>query len=196
MVARVLDAPPPQVRAGAQALHAGAWLVANVTLRRAPASRGFAQCWDNVLYGSPSVGYVDATHQTDRAERARTVWTWYLPLTSADPAHDRRRLLALDFAQCAELVVADLGRAHPDIAHCIERIDVFRWGHAMVRPTPGLYAGELARARRAAQQPVAGLHFAHTELSGVALFEDAQWHGVRAAEEVLNARGVRSESLL
>jgi hypothetical protein len=66
----------------------------------------------------------------------------------------------------------------------------------MPRPTPGLYAGELAGARLDAQRAHGGLHFAHTELSGMALFEEAQFHGVRAAEEVLRARGVQVESLL
>jgi monoamine oxidase len=137
-----------------------------------------------------------ATHQTDSADRARSVWTWYLPQCGDDPSRDRRQLLALSFEECAQLVVADLSRAHPDIAQHIERIDVFRWGHAMVRPTPGLFAGAAARVREAAQQPLGPLHFAHTELSGFALFEEAQWHGVRAAEEVLRARNLAAESWL
>jgi protoporphyrinogen oxidase len=194
-IARLLADPPAQVSVAARALSDGAWLVANISLHRAPTSRGFPQCWDNVLYGSASVGYVVATHQSDLADRARSVWTWYLPLTGDSPVDDRRQLLALSFQDAAELVVADLARAHRDIAECIERIDAFRWGHAIVRPTPGLYAGELARARVQAQRPHAGLHFAHTELSGIALFEEAQWHGVRAAEEVLSSLGVHDERL-
>jgi hypothetical protein len=196
VIARVCEPAPEQVRAAPPALQSGAWLVANVSLRERPKTRGFPECWDNVLYGSRSLGYVVATHQTDSRERRRTVWTWYLPLTSDDPAEDRRKLLALDFDACAELVVRDLSRAHSDIARCIERIDVFRWGHAMVRPTPGLFFGERAALRRAAQRPSGALHFAHTELSGLALFEEAQWHGVRAAEEVLAAVGRNTESLL
>ena len=194
--ARVLREPPPQVLAAASGWQSGAWLVANIALRRRPIERGFPECWDNILYGSASVGYVVATHQTDSPERRRTVWTWYLPLTSSDPAHDRRRLLALSFEECSALVLADLSRAHPDIADCIEHIDFFRWGHAMVRPTPGLFTGELSQIRRAAQRPLGAIHFAHSELSGLALFEEAQWHGIRAAEEILAARGVATESLL
>jgi hypothetical protein len=196
LVARVLEDPGTTQLSAAGALTAGAWLVANISLSRRPKTRGFPECWDNVLYGSKSLGYVVATHQTDSPERARTVWTWYLPLTGDDPAQDRHKLLALDFDACAQLVVTDLSRAHPDLAQCIERIDVFRWGHAMVRPTPGLYFGELAARRKDAQRAVGPLHFAHSELSGFALFEEAQWHGVRAAEEVLAARGRAVESLL
>jgi hypothetical protein len=197
IIGRILETAPSQVRVTSTGLHAGAWLVANVSLRQRPRSRGFPECWDNVLYGSRSLGYVVATHQSDSADRARSVWTWYLPLTSDDPAEDRKRLFSLDFDQAAQLVVADLTRAHRDIAECIERIDVFRWGHAMVRPTPGMFAGDLGRLRAAAQRPFGNnLHFAHTELSGFALFEEAQWHGVRAAEEILHERHVSSESLL
>jgi len=195
-LARVLEDPPAQVLDAARELQTSAWLVANISLRRRPESRGFPECWDNVLYGSRSLGYVVATHQTDSPERARSVWTWYLPHCGADPKRDRRELLGLSFDECAALVVADLTRAHPNIADCIERIDVFRWGHAMVRPVPGMFAGALASLRERAQQPVGGMHFAHTELSGLALFEEAQWQGVRAAEEVLRAKDQLRESFL
>jgi protoporphyrinogen oxidase len=195
-LARVLEQPPAQVLDAARELQTSAWLVANISLRQRPQSRGFPECWDNVLYGSRSLGYVVATHQTDSPERARSVWTWYLPHCAADPRRDRSELLALSFDECAQLAVADLTRAHPDIAQCIERIDVFRWGHAMVRPVPGMFAGSLAALRQRAQQPLNGMHFAHTELSGLALFEEAQWHGVRAAEEILRAQGQLGESFL
>ena len=87
-----------------------------------------------------------------------------------------------------QTTVGDLGRAHPDLPGLVERLDVMRWGHAMVRPRPGFVWG---RARREAAKPVAGVHFAHSELSGLALFEEAFYHGVRAAEEVLRRRGER-----
>jgi len=34
------------------------------------------------------------------------------------------------------------------------------------------------------------VHFAGTDLSGVALLEEAFFHGVRAAEEILAVRGI------
>jgi hypothetical protein len=61
----------------------------------------------------------------------------------------------------------------------------------MVRPEPGLLWNPdvLALAR-----PFGNIHFAHTELSGLALFEEAQDHGLRAAEEALAASGRRGQS--
>ena len=65
-----------------------------------------------------------------------------------------------------------------------------RWGHAMVRPEPGLLWDP---AFLALSRPF-GASTSPTELSGLALFEEAQDHGVRAAEEVLAASGRRGES--
>jgi hypothetical protein len=42
-------------------------------------------------------------------------------------------------------------------------------------------------ARAARTSPVGKLHFAHTDLSGLALFEEAFDHGLRAAREVAAA---------
>jgi hypothetical protein len=163
----------------------GSWLVANLHLSRRPRSRGVPMAWDNVLYDSPSLGYVVATHQT-LADLGPTIWTYYLPLVDRDPAEERQRLAELDHASACSAILADLGRAHDDLDACVDRIDVWRWGHAMVRPTPGAIWHP---ARRRAAQPIGRLHFAHSDLSGVALFEEAQHQGIRAAEEVLEALG-------
>ena len=62
------------------------------------------------------------------------------------------------------------------------RLDVFRNAHAMARPLPGLIWGE-ARRRFAADG--AHLRFAHADVSGFSLFEEAQYRGVLAAERTL-----------
>ena len=98
----------------------------------------------------------------------------------------REKLLAIDHAGWCDVVLRDLEGAHPRIRDHVERIDVLRWGHAMVRPIPGV---RTAAARGDGQRPFRSVHFAHTELSAVALFEEAFWHGTRAAEEVIEALG-------
>jgi hypothetical protein len=40
------------------------------------------------------------------------------------------------------------------------------------------------------------VHFAHSDASGLSLFEEAQYRGVAAAERVLAALGVRTETIL
>jgi hypothetical protein len=162
----------------------GTWMVANLFLKDRPVTRGFPLAWDNVLYESPSLGYVVATHQRG-LDRGPTVFTYYYPMCDADPRAARSKLLEMDWRGCADVALTDLSRAHPDIRSLVDRLDVMRWGHAMIRPRPGFIWGG---ARAAAARPYRGIHFANTDLSGVALFEEAFHHGIRAANEVLSAR--------
>lgn len=180
------DAPPPHLAA----FQYGAWMVANITLGARPKTRARRaeshpdmMAWDNVLKESPSLGYVVATHQTGR-DYGPTVLTYYYPLCDEDPRAARRRLFAAGRDEWADVALADLELAHPDIRTLATRVDIVRWGHAMVRPAPGFVFGG---AREAAMRPLRGIHFANTDLSGVALFEEAFHHGIRAADEALAA---------
>jgi glycine/D-amino acid oxidase-like deaminating enzyme len=166
----------------------GPWVVANLTLSGPPASWGFPLAWDNVLYESRSLGYVVATHQALRMdEQGPTVLTWYLPLGGRDVKAEREKLLSAGYGEYEGLVMTDLMAAHPGIARQAERLEVMRWGHAMVRPVPGFLWGP---ARRAAQESLGhSLHFAHSDLGGMALFEEANWFGVKAAERALKGLG-------
>jgi len=158
------------------------WLVSNLHLRDRPEALGSEPAWDNVLYESRSLGYVSATHQRGR-DFGPTVWTHYLPLLDADA---RQALLDAQPAALADAVVSDLERAHPSLRGSLDRVELWRWGHAMVAPRPGFLEGGRRLARRGAV--VAGrIHPAHTDVSGVALFEEAFFHGTRAAAEVLAA---------
>ena len=177
------DNPPEHLKS----FEYGAWMVANLHLKnRPPEGNGFPLCWDNVLYDSPSLGYVAATHQTEM-DRGATVFTYYYPLCDTDPKQGRMRLLSGDWRAWSDVALADLQRAHPGIRATTERLDVMRWGHAMIRPRPGfVWSGALEKAR----QSFKNIHFANTDLSGIALFEEAFHHGNRAADEVLEARAL------
>jgi hypothetical protein len=176
------DNPPPHI----SEFHFGAWMVANLTLKDRPQQgpHDFPLAWDNVLYESPSLGYVVATHQRG-LERGPTVLTYYYPLVDENAPAARTRLLETDWRGWAEVTLSDLSRAHPDIRNLVDRLDVMRWGHAMIRPRTGFMWGQ---ARREAAKPFRSIHFAHSELSGVALFEEAFDVGLRVADEILSLR--------
>src|SRR5262249_56413675 len=145
---------------------------------------GFPLAWDNVLYDSPSLGYVVATHQRG-LDRGPTIFTYYHPLCEYAPRAARELLLGRNWSECVDVVLGDLRRPHADIDSLVDKIDVMRWGHAMVRPRPGfIWDG----VRSAAMKPYRGVHFAHSDLSGIALFEEAFSHGIRAADEALAAK--------
>jgi Protoporphyrinogen oxidase len=158
------------------------WYTANITLDRWPREPGFGVAWDNVIFDSPSLGYVVATHQQLRRHVPRTVWTHYWALADQPADVARRWLLAQDWATLRDRTLTDLSRAHPDIHDCVTRVDVMRLGHAMIRPTPGLLSNP---AWRALQDANAGLFYAHSDLSGLPLFEEAQYRGVVAADRAL-----------
>jgi protoporphyrinogen oxidase len=161
----------------------GAWMVANLFLKDRPIDKGFPLCWDNVFYESKSLGYVVATHQRG-LDRGPSVFTDYYPLCDDDPKQARQQLLDTSWEYWADVVLTDMSRAHPEIRSLVERLDVMRWGHAMIRPRPNFVR---SAARLEAAKPYRNIHFAHTDLSGVALFEEAFYHGNRAAEEVLKS---------
>lgn len=160
------------------------WLVANISLTRLPSGEHAALSWDNVNYHSRALGYIVATHQNLTLHPTKTVITYYLPLDEQDPAQARKAALNKTHAQWAGAIVADLSRMHPAIADDIEWIDVWIWGHGMSSPDVGFLWSE---ARRAMRQPAGRIHFAHSDMSGISLFEEAQYRGVQAAQQVLAA---------
>jgi len=72
------------------------WLTANLTLDRIPKEHDVETAWDNVIYDSPALGYVVATHQSLRTHIDRSVWTYYWALAEGAPAANRRLLFDKD----------------------------------------------------------------------------------------------------
>jgi hypothetical protein len=168
----------------ANEFHHNAWFVANLFLKDRPRprfARDFPVAWDNVLYESPSLGYVNATHQKG-IDYGPTIWTYYYPMCHEE--NGRTKLFDFTWRELADVCLTDVARAHPDIYELCERIDIMRWGHAMISPRPRfIWSG----TREKAQEPYRNIHFAHTDLSGIALFEEAFHHGFRAANETAAA---------
>ena len=160
------------------------WVVANLVVDRPPASVGAELAWDNVIYGSRALGYVNAAHQHLGTPPDRTVWTWYHAVVDRPAREARHWMQQRPWTSWRDEILADLSRAHGDIAECVARIDIMRWGHAMARPTPGVL-GRVAALQ--AWQPGPRLFVAHADLSGLSLFEEAQWHGVHAAASAFSA---------
>jgi protoporphyrinogen oxidase len=159
------------------------WLTANLTLNRPPrGAETTERAWDNVVFNSPTLGYVDATHQTLRTNVDRTVWTFYWALAAGTPAANRAILLQKDWAFWKDAILSDLARVHPNIESCVERIDIMRMGHAMARPVVGSIFADERRALVRAQER---LLFANSDLSGFSIFEEAQYRGVTAADLAL-----------
>jgi phytoene dehydrogenase-like protein len=157
------------------------WLVANVQLKAALVDRpGAPPSWDNVVYGSPGLGYVDAMHQTTRPHPGPTVLTSYWALGGDNLTalrNHRTELLQQPWKFWSAQVVNDLSQAHPDLPGKVERIDLMRYGHAMSVPRPGLRSSSALAALATASS--GRVHFAHSDLSGYSILEEAFFHGHR-----------------
>lgn len=181
IAARVVENAPALLTAAAAQLRHAPWLVANVHLGAPLADRpGAAPSWDNVVYGTRGLGYVDARHQSlDPTPRA-TVLSWYRPLGPSrhDGADGRRLLLERPWSGWRDELLAELSVPHPDLPALATRIEITRYGHAMAIPTPGLLAHIAAPHAAHAGLVAAGrLSFAHADWSGYSIFEEAFTRG-------------------
>src|SRR5207248_5517181 len=120
------------------------------------------------------------------------VITWYHAFAHEPVAQARAKLYAMKWEDARDMCLADLERAHPKIAALVTRLDVWRWGHAMIRPRPGFIWG---KERAAAQEPIGGMLTANSDKGGVPIFEEAFYQGALAGEQVLARQGRKFESL-
>lgn len=158
------------------------WAVANITLSKLPAGKGAALSWDNVVFNSELLGYVNATHQITQMQPTATVLTYYWPLSHLEPHTAREEALQRGTNEWQGIFLKELLRIHPELEDHIERVDIWLWGHGMIRPAPGFIWGKNRREALIQHPPV---FTAHSDMSGISIFEEAYTHGVRAAEQVL-----------
>ena len=81
-------------------------------------------------------------------------------------------------------MIGDLAPLHPDLPDKLRRIDLMRYGHAMLIPQPGLRSSPALAALAEAQ---GRLHFAHADLSACSVFEEAFTRGLLAGERAAAA---------
>jgi len=129
---------------------------------------------------------VMATHQQLRLAPGPTVMTYYRALADRPPAEARQLLLDTSREAWATVILDELSRAHRELPQLTARLDVYRHGHAMIRPLPGVVGDE---ARAALARGWGWVRFAHADLSGLSLFEEANYRGVAAARAALTALG-------
>ncbi|MBG8555613.1 flavin monoamine oxidase family protein [Hymenobacter guriensis] len=172
-----------------QPLHHAPWLIANLTVTQLPQGPGQPLCWDNVGYGGASVGYVNASHQSlSLSADGSKVMTLYWPLCHEVPAAARRQAYQKTYAEWLPQIMAEMERLHPGLTPYVQRVEAWVWGHGMVAPTPGyLWGPDRTQLARPLRQR---LFFAHTDYSGMSIFEEAFYQGIRAAREVLGQAAV------
>jgi predicted NAD/FAD-dependent oxidoreductase len=177
------NAPSALQQTAAQARYAP-WLVANMYIDRPLLQRiGAPPAWDNVPYGSTSLGYVDAGHQRLNPTPGPTVLTSYVALKQTE----RAALLQADWSFWAQRVIRDLSPLHPDLPSKLQRIDLMRYGHAMRIPLPGTRSSSAHQALPHLAGRTGRIHLAHADLAGYSVFEEAFAAGISAGRRVATA---------
>ncbi|MCK6515269.1 FAD-dependent oxidoreductase [Myxococcota bacterium] len=180
VVNRLVKRPAPQRAESAP------WRVVNLHVDRLPTQEGVKAAWDSVIWGAEGLGYVTNTHQTGAFGQGPATLTCYEPLSGDSPDASRAILLKERPQDAVDRVLDDLSAAMPGLRDRVVGAEVCPWGHGTAIPAVGLHrVGALDEAAR----PLPGLSFASADLSGMSLFEEASFHGCRAAEEVLIGLG-------
>ncbi len=165
--------------AAAKAFLYSPWLTVNLLVNHFGA---LEPAWDNVTFGSHSLGYVVAEHQkAGKLPHARTL-TFFHAFDGDDTLTSRRKLLAMSETEIYDFAVSELRRPHPAIGDHIEEVGIYRWAHAMIRPQPGFITGDARQILTGIDRNFFG---AHSDLSGMSNFEEAQYQGIEAAKKVL-----------
>lgn len=180
----------PDIRAygydpAAHAAPHAAWMVSNFVMEGYPLEApGEPLSWDNVVYQGEALGYVVSTHQLLRVARSpRSVFTAYHALSGQAPHAARDWLTRASPQALRDMAAVDLVAAYgKDFWRHARQLEITVRGHAMATPVCGYLSNPGLAALRAVDGPVL---FAHADLSGYSVFEEASWWGVQAARRIL-----------
>jgi protoporphyrinogen oxidase len=165
------------------AFHYSSWMVGNLLVKNNLNEKGGVPlCWDNVIYNSSSLGYVNSNAQYLQRYQPEINLTYYYAFD--DNKMSRKKLLQASHEELTHIMLEDLKNVYIDLEESIIRYDPFVWGHAMIKPQQGFIWGE---EKKIALTPINNaIYFAHTDLSGISVFEEAFYQGITAARAVLH----------
>jgi len=159
------------------------WLLATLTLSDLPADFSQPLSWDNVIFKGQGLGYIYDQHQSLKQLQEKTVITYYHSFSSSDSKKTRKAVYQKSKGYWKEFVLSDLKIAHPDIESYVEEINIHILGHGMISPIPGFIFG--AAKSQAMQNIDRSIYFAHSDLSGISIFEEAFHQGIAAVNQML-----------
>ncbi|HEY9271147.1 NAD(P)-binding protein [Achromobacter sp.] len=183
----------PDIRAygydpGVHASPHAPWMVSNFVMDGYPAEApGEPLSWDNVVYQGKALGYVVSTHQLLRVARSpRSVFTAYHALSSQTPQVAREWLTRASPQELRAEAASDLVAAYgEEFWRHARQLEMTVRGHAMASPVCGYLSNPGLAALRDVDGPVL---FAHADLSGYSVFEEASWWGVAAAGRIMGQK--------
>ncbi|WP_255308119.1 NAD(P)/FAD-dependent oxidoreductase [Flavobacterium crassostreae] len=164
--------------------HYTPWLLATLVVSGLSDNNRFPLCWDNIIYGSKGLGYVYDQHQSLQQVHDKKVITYYYSFSAADLKSSRRELYKKTQEHWIKMVFEDLKIAHPTIEEDTQSIEIHLLGHGMISPVPGFIYGQAKK--EAAQSIKNKIYFAHTDLAGISIFEEAFHQGINVINNMMD----------
>ncbi|MEL1242366.1 flavin monoamine oxidase family protein [Flavobacterium flavipallidum] len=164
--------------------HYTPWLLATLIISDLTDNGSYPLCWDNVIYGAKGLGYVYDQQQSLQQLQDKKVITYYYSFSSSDLKKTRRALYKKSKEYWKQMVFNDLKIAHPTIEIDTESIEIHLLGHGMISPVPGFIFGS---AKKEASKTINDtIYFAHSDLSGISIFEEAFHQGINAVNRMID----------
>lgn len=164
------------------------WLIATITLHKLPFADGAPLSWDNVIFEGKGLGYVFAQHQSVRQYQSPFVLSYFHSLEGEDLNLLRRKMYEMTDEEWKQLIIDDLSQAHYGIAEEIMSLAIFRRGHGMISPTKGFLFSE---AKEKLSESIHDtIYFAHSDLSGISIFEEAFYQGISVVDQLLKDKNL------
>lgn len=173
----------PERKKATKSFNYAPWIIATIVLKRFPLADGAPLAWDNVIHNGTGLGYIYAQHQSLEQFKSPFVITYYHSLEGEDLNQLRRKMYDMKDEDWKKIIIEDLSKAHYEIEEHIESIEIYRRGHGMISPTKGfLFSKEKSDLKKNINNQI---FFAHSDLSGISIFEEAFYQGLDTADEVL-----------
>ena len=166
-----------------KAFNYSSWMVGNILVHNDLQEKtGVPMAWDNVIYKSPSLGFINSNAQHLHRHQPEINLTYYYAFDEKQMS--RKKLLQTSHAEFTNIMLTDLKKVYNTFEKDIIRYDPFIWGHAMIKPLKGFIWGN---EKKEAQEAInAAIYFAHTDLSGISVFEEGFYQGIKAARQLLH----------
>ena len=158
------------------------WLLSTITLKNEFGGE-VELAWDNVIYGTKGLGYIYDQHQNLNQNLSEKVITYYKSFSEEEVNKSRKKLFSLTEEELKKIVLDELKLAHPLIEDYILEMSFHKIGHGIIAPIPNQIFGEESENLR--KNIDDRIYFAHSDLSGISIFEEAFHQGTNAAKQIL-----------
>lgn len=160
------------------------WITATLTINKFPIGEGAPLSWDNVIHNGFGLGYIYNQHQMLNQFQPPFSITYYAALSGDDLKTERRKLLSNSDEYWKKIILNDLEKAHYNISTDITSLELHKKGHGMISPFPNfIFSEDIKQAAKPIENKI---YFAHSDLSGISIFEEAFHQGIKAAKELIN----------